>query len=101
MPYENDKGLGIKFLKCLSKIKGWDYHDKIEAERKKEIREFISTYVFKNIYGEILQEKVSYNRVRFVITHPAFKPVMKAILILLELSNDEKEFDERYQKVAK
>jgi hypothetical protein len=101
MIYEKNKGLGIKFLKCLSKIKGWDYHDKIETEKKKEIREFISTYVFENIYGEVLKEKISYNRLCFLITHPAFKSAMKATLILLELSKDEKEFDEHYQKVAK
>src|SRR5215831_13245652 len=99
MPYENEKDLGKKFLKCLSKIKGWKYHDKIEAEKKKEIREFISTYVFKNIYSEIFQENISYNRLCFLITYPAYKPAMKAILTLLELSNDEKEFNKHYQKV--
>jgi len=56
-------------------------------------------YVFKNIYGKILQQKITYNRLDFLITHPAFKPFIKAILTLLELSDSEKEFNERYQRL--
>jgi hypothetical protein len=99
MPAAKDRDLRIQFLKCLSKIKGWHYHDRLEVEKKQEIREFISVYVFKNIYGEILQEKISYNRLSFLITHPAFKPFIKAILTLPELSDNEKEFNERYRRL--
>lgn len=100
MPFEKDKDLTVKFLKCVSRIKGWHYHDKIENEKKDEIKEFISVYIFKNMYGEFLQQRVSYNRLNFLVHHPSFKPAVKALLILLELSDNEKEFNERYKKVA-
>jgi hypothetical protein len=99
MPLQKDKDIYLRFLLSLSRINGWKYHDKIEAERKKEIREFVSIYVFKNIYGDAFGEKVSYNRLNFLIHHPAFISAFKAILILLELSKTEKDFTERYQKV--
>jgi hypothetical protein len=41
-----DKNLTASFLKGVSKIKGWTYHDKIEGERKREIKNFVSMYVF-------------------------------------------------------
>ena len=99
MSFEKDKDLSIQFLKCLCRIKGWNYHDKIETEKKAEVKEFITMYVFRNVYDETLEKKISYNRLAFLVKHPSFKPVIKAILGLLELSENEKEFNERYQKV--
>src|SRR5215468_5137490 len=100
MLFKKNENLSVKFLKCLCRIKGWDYHDKIETEKKQEIRKFISDYVFKNIYDETFQEKISYNRLNFLIEFPTIKPTIRAILLLLELSNDEKEFNEHYQKMT-
>jgi hypothetical protein len=42
-----DKNLTARFLKGISKIKGWAYHDKIEEEKKQEIREFVAVYLTK------------------------------------------------------
>ena len=36
----------------------------------------------------------------FLIERPAFKPVFKAIIVLLEACNNENEFHERYKKVT-
>src|SRR5437764_15197812 len=99
MPLQKDKNIYLKFLQNLSRINGWKYHEKIEVERKEEIREFVSTYIFKSVYGDAFKEKVSYNRLNFLIHHPAFISAFKAILILLELSKTKKDFNERYQKV--
>ncbi|MBV9963294.1 MAG: hypothetical protein JO072_13705 [Parafilimonas sp.] len=99
MPLQKDKDLYFKFLQNLSRIHAWKYHDKIETERKNEIRTFVSIYVFKNVYGKVFQEKISYNRLHFLIYHPAFISAFKAILVLLELSETEKDFAERYHKV--
>jgi len=100
MPSEKDKSLTVKFLKCLSKVKGWSYHDKIEKEKKAEIKEFIAIYVFKNLYCEISPDRIYYNRLNFLINYPAFKPSFNALLSLLEISDNETEFIEHYQKVT-
>lgn len=100
MPAEKNKNLAVKFLKCLSKVKGWNYHDKIEKEKKIEIKEFIAIYLFKNLSDEISLERISYNRLNFLINYPAFKPSFKALLSLLEISDNETEFIEHYEKVT-
>jgi hypothetical protein len=97
---EQDKDLDKKFLRCLSVIKDWEYHEKIEAEKKTEIKDFISLYVFKKEYGGILKNGVSYNRLKFLVEHPAFRPAIKALLLLMETSNNEIEFNDRYQKAT-
>ena len=100
MSLKKDKALSIEFLKCLSKIKGWDYHAKIEADKKSEIRQFVTQYILKRENGADLHEKISYNRLSFLVNHPAFNHAVKALLILLEISTNEKDFNERFEKVT-
>ena len=94
-----DNSLSVKLLKNLSRIKGWNYHNKIENEKKAEIKEFISAYILKDKYGEILFRKISYTRLSFLVEHPSFKPVIKALVTLIEISGNEAEFEEKYQKI--
>ena len=94
-----DKNLTASFLKGVSKIKGWTYHDKIEKERKQEIREFVAVYILQNTADGNLQPRIYYNRLDFLVEHPGFKPSIKALLVLLELSDNEEEFNQHYQKV--
>src|SRR6478735_4024835 len=98
MLQKNNKDLSIEFLRSLSKIKGWHYHDNIETEKNSEIRDFIASYVLKEKLGPVASTKVSFKRVNFFVEHPTFKPSIKALLILLQLSNNEQDFNERYQK---
>ena len=99
MSFENTT-LDIKFLKCLSRIKGWDYHNKIESEKKDDIKKFIADYIFNADFNGIPGDRISYNRMHFLIQRPAFKTVFKAIIVLLEACNNENEFHERYKKVT-
>ncbi|MEP6684385.1 MAG: hypothetical protein ABJA35_14045 [Parafilimonas sp.] len=96
---EKNKELSVQFLKSLSKVKGWNYNEKTEMEKKFEIKEFISFYVLRDKYSGIPNANVSFNRLSFFVEHPTFKPAIKALLILLELSRSEKEFEEWYQKM--
>ena len=98
MSADNTK-LDVKFLKGLSRIKGWDYHSQLEYEKKDEIKKFIADYIFNNGYKGIPGDRISYNRLHFLVERPAFKPVFKAIIALLEACDDEKEFHEHYRKV--
>ena len=94
-----DKNLTASFLKGVGKIKGWTYHDKIEKERKQEIKEFVAVYILQNTSDGNLQPRIYYNRLDFLVEHPGFKPSIKALLVLLELSDNEEEFTRHYQKV--
>jgi len=94
-----DKNLTARFLKSISKIKGWTYHDKIEEEKKQEIKEFVALYILQDAGEGNLQPRIFYNRLDFLVEHPGFKPSIKALLVLLELSDNEEEFNLRYQKV--
>ncbi len=98
MLQKNNKDLSIEFLRCLSKIKGWHYHDNIEIEKNSEIRAFIALYILNEKFGPIASAKVSFKRINFFVEHPTFKPSIKALLILLQLSNNEQDFEERYRK---
>lgn len=99
MSFENTT-LDIKFLKCLSRIKGWDYHNKIESEKKDDIKKFVADYIFNDVYKGAANDRISYNRLHFLVERPAFKPVFKAIIVLLEACNTEKEFHEHYRKAT-
>jgi hypothetical protein len=56
-------------------------------------------YVLQNTVDGNLQPRIFYNRLDFLVGHPGFKPTIKALLILLELSDNEEEFNLHYQKV--
>jgi hypothetical protein len=94
-----DNSLSVKLLKNLSRIKGWEYHREIENEKKAEIKEFISAYILRDKHGEIVSQKISYARLSFLVEHPSFKPEIKALITLIEISESEAAFKEKYQKI--
>jgi hypothetical protein len=98
MVLQKNKNLVSSFLKSLSRIRGWNYHNSIETEKRNEIKAFISAYVFKDIYENHPSQIISYYRLKFLFERPSVKPAIYALIMLLENSNNEKEFEERYRK---
>jgi hypothetical protein len=79
-----------RFLKALCKIKGWHYNANIEIEKGNEIKEFIEKYILNE--QEHLPRKITYNRLYFLIKHPEYTPFIVAVVAVLELSDNEKDF---------
>ena len=69
MLYANDKNLETRFLKQLCKIKNWSYQANIEIYKDREIREFVSIYLFHNKFNR----RISFTRLNFLFERARLK----------------------------
>ena len=82
-----------RFLKALSKIKGWHYDADMEREKSEEIKEFIQKYILN-------KQKIRYSKVAFLVKHPCYIHSIIATTALLELSQNEGDFDKHFKRVT-
>ena len=96
---ESRKNVAMRFLRSLCKIKGWKYQIDIETKKAKDIDQFISTYIIRNQGVNTLDGRISYSRVSHFLAHPSYISEINAVVCLMELSKNETDFHNRYQRV--